>query len=347
MKPSRPIAGAVLGLACMALSAPASAVTPEERALAEGLFREGKRLLAEGQLALACPKIEESQRLDPGAGTLLNLALCHQGEGRTATAWAELKEALAQARSDGRADREQIAREHLATIEPELSRLTVGVAPEAKVTGLEVKRDGISLREAVWGAALPVDPGEHVVEATAPGKKPWKLTLRVGPDGDLQQVTVPLLADEPRAVAPKLAPPASAVPPPATVPPEPVDAAFDPRRVAGLTVGGLGLAALGVGGFFGVRAIALRSESDDHCPTDTSCDAKGVALNDDAQVSATLANVGIGAGLVALGLGAYLVISSGSGGEPPVKPARARSGFDLRLSPLGRSGGAAIARGRW
>ena len=45
--------------------------------MAESLFREGKRLSSEKKFSEACPKFEESYRLDPGLGTLLNLATCH------------------------------------------------------------------------------------------------------------------------------------------------------------------------------------------------------------------------------------------------------------------------------
>src|SRR5258705_3259626 len=55
---------------------------------AEALFRQGRQLLSEGKTAAACEKFAASQRMDPSSGTLLNLADCHAGEGKTASAWA-------------------------------------------------------------------------------------------------------------------------------------------------------------------------------------------------------------------------------------------------------------------
>ena len=68
--------------------------------------------MGEGKFDEACPKLAESQRLDPGGGTILNLAVCHQGQGRFASAWSEFREAIDLARTDGRRNREQLALEH-------------------------------------------------------------------------------------------------------------------------------------------------------------------------------------------------------------------------------------------
>ena len=112
--------------------------TPEDAALATTLFQDGRALMAAGRLAEACPKLEESQRLDPGGGTLLNLALCHEQAGRLARSWSEFNDAAAVARRDGRRDRELAADSHAAALWPRLSKLTVSVPPASIVEGLRV-----------------------------------------------------------------------------------------------------------------------------------------------------------------------------------------------------------------
>ena len=76
------------------------------------------------------------------------------------------------------------------------------------------------------------------------------------------------------------------------------------------------MAALVVGGIFGVQALSKRSDSDGECPAER-CTAKGVELNDEAKTSAWIANVGIGLGLVGVVVGSFLVLTA------PDKPAAA------------------------
>lgn len=155
----------------------AIAADPQEQQLAQALFDEGRRLMEAKRYGEACPKLAESQRLDPGGGTLLNLAICHEKDGKLATAKNDFDEALALAIKDGRKDRQTIARERMTAIDASIPRMTVMVAPSSDVDGLEVKLDGLVLRRAAWGVATPVDPGSHLVEATATGRAPWSSSV--------------------------------------------------------------------------------------------------------------------------------------------------------------------------
>jgi tetratricopeptide (TPR) repeat protein len=108
-------------LLAIALTGGAAAGPGDPLRRANELFALGKRALSRGDLPAACAHFEESQRLAPRGGTLLNLALCHEQQGKLAEAARELREALAAAQKDGRVDREPIAREHLAAIEKRLA----------------------------------------------------------------------------------------------------------------------------------------------------------------------------------------------------------------------------------
>src|SRR5690349_23522444 len=116
----------------------AGAQSASDKATAEALFSDGRRLMSQGNYREACPKFEASLKLDPGVGAMLNLADCYEKNQQTASAWAEFREAGAAARAAGSKEREDLARRRAAALEPKLSRLTI-VAGEKTV---QVTRDG-------------------------------------------------------------------------------------------------------------------------------------------------------------------------------------------------------------
>ena len=75
-----------------------------EESDAARLFREGRALVVDGRFAEACPKLEQSQRLEPRLGTQLNIAFCHEQLGKLATAWSGFQEAASTARREGDLD---------------------------------------------------------------------------------------------------------------------------------------------------------------------------------------------------------------------------------------------------
>ncbi len=176
---------------------PAAAQTAADKAAAEALFDEGKRLFIEKKYAEACPRLEGSQRIDPGIGTLLFLADCYEKQGRLASAWATFREASYAAKAAGQADREKVASDRAQALEPHLYRLTVNVTTPAP--GLKVTRNDTEVKAETWSAALPVDPGPYTLSATAPGKKAWSMHLEIPSSAGSQTVTVPALDDDPNA----------------------------------------------------------------------------------------------------------------------------------------------------
>src|SRR5690349_11629781 len=121
--------GGLVGLLVVLPSAPARAEGgASDKASAEALFDDALRAMKEGKYAEACPKLENSQRIDPGVGTLLYLADCYEKIGRTASAWATFREAQSQAEASGQAKRAKAARERVDKLDPQLSYLTIEVA---------------------------------------------------------------------------------------------------------------------------------------------------------------------------------------------------------------------------
>ncbi|XXX73802.1 hypothetical protein WMF30_39770 [Sorangium sp. So ce134] len=329
--------------ALLSLSAGLARAEPsaDQAAAAEALFREGRELVAQGKLAEACPKFAASQRLDPGYGTQWNLADCLERLGRTASAWAAFREAADMASRAGQADREAKAARRAADLEKRLERLAVSVS--APADGLVVRRNGAVLDAGAWGAPLPVDPGKHRVEATAPGKKPFSVEAQTAGPGKIVTVAIPPLDDDPAAAGAAAAAPPQPGGPPAPAPAAPLrpaeggDDGASTRRTLAFVAGGVGVAGVVTGSIFGLIAGARWSRAqDDHCRTETLCDAQGVALVDDAKSAATLSNVGFVVGGVGLAAGVALFVTSLGGARPSaarivVTPSASASGGGLGI----------------
>jgi hypothetical protein len=272
-----------------------ASTNPASQAAAQALFDDARKAMAQGNYAAACPKFVESQKLDPGAGTLLNLANCYDKNGQTASAWATFKDAAAEAKKSGHPDWEATARKRAAALEPALSRLTVEVPPASVVDGMELRRDGVTMGRAEWGVAIPVDPGSHVVEASAPNARKWSTTTSVETGGANATVSVPALEIEKVAVVPVASAAGT----------EAAGAQGSGRRTQGIVVAGVGVAGIAVGSIFGVEALTKNNQALEpgNCPTSNLCNANGIALTNDAKTFATVSTVGFlaGAGLVAVG----------------------------------------------
>jgi hypothetical protein len=160
---------------------------------ARALFAEGRTLAARGDYAAACQRFEASYRIDPGIGTNFNLADCLEHIGRTASAWARFVEVETATHLAGQVRREEVARARAAALEPRLSRLEIQVAPST--VGIVIHRDGALVPAEKWGVVVPVDPGDHTIDASAPDKRPWSTKIVVSQALDLVIVTVPELAD--------------------------------------------------------------------------------------------------------------------------------------------------------
>lgn len=284
---------------------------------AEALFRDGKRLMAEGQFAEACRAFEGSERLEHNVSTLLNLANCREKEGKLASAWGLFLRVETQTRDTAQATLNATAKKRAAALEARLSYLTISVADSSRVPDLTITRDEETVDPAEWNTAIPIDSGDHVVSGKAPGHETWSTKITIGPS-DKKSVEVPrfkVLAEHA---------PVPAAPLPVATVQAPVEteapSSFTGRRKLALGVGAGGLAIGGAAIGLGVSARGLRDDALARCP-DIGCSvddaAAAQALNDRARDRALYANVGFvvaGAAVV----GAVVLWVTGS----PERPAR-------------------------
>lgn len=313
------------------LAAPSALAQPTSAgAAAQLLFDEAKALVAKGDFARACPKFVESHKLDPGGGTVLHAADCHQREGKLATAITEYHEALSIAVRDKRRDREDYARSELEALERRVGKLALVVPIGVKsIEGLTISVGDIAVTRARWETPIPLDPGTHVVTLDAPGRQ----TVRAQAEVTNGNVTTLVLdsAPGPDATVAQVAGAASS-----SESDESADRGGAQRTIA-LAVGGVGVVGLLVGVGFGVHAMSVGDQSG-QCtlgPNANGCPPSAVDDQDTARTSATISTIGFAAGGALLAGAAVLWFTA---------PKTSRS-VGLAAAPIAGGGGVLLKGG--
>jgi hypothetical protein len=312
---------AVASLVCLAWTASSRPARADQATVAEKLFQDARAALDAGNLPLACTKFGESQRIEPSPGTLLNLADCHARQGKTATAWGEFRGAVGLARARGRADVEAEAEQRASALEPRLSYVRFRFVERAAAT--VVRLDADALEAAALDGRVPVDVGVHELVVAAPGRIEHRAQIAVAGEGSTTDVSIPAL---------RLAPADTSGARAGAAPAEAERSSLLP----GYVVGGAGLVALGVGAAFGALAASAYSDADSACPAHVHCSASALDSREKAGNRATVANVGVGVGIVATGFGLYWLLTHGepadAGSAPPVRVDVGRAGLGVEVA---------------
>jgi hypothetical protein len=264
-----------------------------QNAAAEALYREAFALAQQGKFAEACPKFAASYELDPQLGTLLDLARCHEDEGRTASAWAEYHNAVSLAQRLGKDATADEAKKRAAELKPMLSNIVVKL--DKTLPEMSVTLDGKSVPIGAMGTELPVDPGEHKILVEAPRYKDWNKTVTVPKGPHVETVRVPALV----RVTGKGGEPVV------------VTTGLNDFQVVGYTLGALGLVGLTIGTIFGIVATVQTNAADEHC-INTFCTQAGIDGHDRALAFAHISTIGFVVGGASLGTGIILVLTAPS-----------------------------------
>jgi hypothetical protein len=273
---------------------PVARTQPSGPWLADQRFRKGQELSAAGRIAEACREFEESQRLEPALGTLLNLAICHERLGQMGLALREFREAEASAKAGRHSEVEALARERAEQIARELPTIEIRVDRATASTGLSVRLDSLVLGAAEWGVPRPVDPGRHVIEASAPGEPTFRREIELVRGGPPSIVSIPNLRQGGAGDAGA----ASAGP------------GLGAQRVAAIVVGGVGVVGVAVGTIFGLRSMSKGNDADAHCDGSTCRDSAGVELRDQARSAGNVSTVAFVGGALGLAGGAALWLTA-------------------------------------
>jgi serine/threonine-protein kinase len=228
------------------------------------------------------------------------------------------REAASSAQAAGQSERADAGRRRAEKLEKGLSRLSIQVPATSRIQGLVVQDNGSTLQAAVWGVALPVDPGVHRVEASAPGYTPWSGEVKVDERASSAEISVPALVKDPNAVV-AAAPTASETARQADAGgarTSTAQAADEPQRMSTLRIVGIALGAAGIVGIVvgaATGGVAMGKKTDyekatkdneGKCPDD-KCVSQSKAAHSLGNVSTAM--WAVGGALLAGGLVTFFV----------------------------------------
>ena len=262
------------------------------------LDAEGTALMQQRRYAEACPKLAESERLQPGTGVLLRLGLCDEELGKTASAWSAFREAAARAERSGDEALRQLATKRADGLAPRVPRMIVVLPAGAERESLTLTYDGNPLDWSAIGAEIPVDPGTHAVEAARAGRAVFRRTFTLAARDPLITIAVELPVAGPTVVG---------APPPDPAPPQGARV----QRTMALVAGGVGIAGVGVGAILGLAAMSNWNRARSECTSGLSgCSQDALDLQPAVKTDATGATIGFVVGAAGLFSAALLWLTA-------------------------------------
>lgn len=328
--------GLTLGLFCAGLISSNAWAGDEasatETAAARSLAVEGLKLAQANNCAEAVPKLERAEKLYHSTIVAIRLGECYVGLGKLVEGSELLRRSLREPQptepTPALAKALERAQKLVDTTKPRIAGLTVKVAA---VQDVVVKIDGVVVPSALVDTEVPTDPGEHTVEALAPGFLRSGTRLSVG-EGEKKNVTLTLTRDpdavvaarppsEPAPQAPKATPAPVPLPQPASSPPPSAERA--PNRTGAYVAWGIGAAALATGGVLGVLTMQKHEDLKDDC-ADGVCPGELQGDLDSAKKLGNFSTIAFGVGAAGAVLGTVLFFTAGPSGADRAGKASAR-----------------------
>jgi hypothetical protein len=301
---------------------------------ARALGQEGVKLADAGNCDEAVDKLARAEKIFHAPTTLARLGECQVQLGKIVEGTENLnrvsRENLAPTAPVAFKEAQERARKVLAEAKPRIAKLKIAVAAPAGVQFV-VKLDGEPVPVANLNTNRPTDPGEHVVDASAPGYKSASAKVRLG-DGAQDSVALTLEVDPNAPKAPLVAPTApgtvSTAPPP--------ESSGSRSRVPAYVALGVGAVGLGVGTVFGILALGKKSDLDSACSNKVCPSGAQQDTIDSGKTFGAVSTVGFVVGVVGAGVGTVLLLTGGSSSASAssvANPLRVKVG-SARIEPV-------------
>lgn len=243
-----------------------AAPSPEDKALAKTLYLQASEDMERGNYARACPQFEAALQLDPEhIRTAMTLGMCEDHWGKLVKAQSRYAHARELANSQNASDKIKEIDALMTNLKERIPKLRL-IVPEqvAELDSVRITRNDQVVDKDLWSQEIAVDPGLHVIEASAAGSASWKQEVQVKV-GQTLSVTIGLSLENDSPTKDSSGPVA-------------------PYRKLGFVGLGVGAAGIVAGSIFGSLAISKNSASDNgHCDVNNRCDLVGTALRRDAQ----------------------------------------------------------------
>jgi hypothetical protein len=272
----------------------------QDAGAAAALFEEGLADMTAGRLAVGCPKLAESYRLDSRPGAVFTLAECEARWGKLASALAHYEDYLrlfdAMPDSQKTAQRERAAvaaqqRTSLKERTPKLKLLMPATAPKGTV----VRKDGVLLGAPSIGVAVPIDPGTHRITTQAPG-------------GAAKEHVVEIVEGQAAVVDLQVLPVAVPQSTGKAIPTAPAVVTSGSRLPWAVAAFGISAAGLGTGIATGLMALGTKDEIKANC-VGTVCSQEGKDAADEGQALGWASTVAFGVSFASAGAGTVLLVT--------------------------------------
>jgi hypothetical protein len=137
--------------------------SPEAIEAARRLFREGAQAAEEGRWMDARDRFRRALSVRPSPLLHYNLAVASQNAGYLVEAVDQYRSFLRIDNDPANAARRVAAQRAIAAIEPVLARLLIRAPASESIAMLAI--DGRPLPQGLWDVEIPLDPGEHFIDA--------------------------------------------------------------------------------------------------------------------------------------------------------------------------------------